>query len=120
MTQQVYAALLKMRVSPSDRKRGCLLLQRGDEQLGQGNEVMERQKERSPASDNQSLTAKGDRERGRFSSGLAVVEMGESRTPRPGKPVKGYPTGLVGVLPIRRGLPPTGFLSAGHLVLDVD
>jgi hypothetical protein len=49
-----------------------------------------------------------------------MVEMGESRTPRPNQPIEEYPTGLVDALAVRFGLPSTGFLSAGPLVLDDD
>ncbi len=44
--------------------------------------------------------------------------MGESRTPRPNKPIGECTTGLVDVFSVRFGLPSTGFVSAGPLVLD--
>jgi len=49
-----------------------------------------------------------------------MVEMGESRTPRPNGPIEECTTGLVSVFALRFGLPPTGFLGAGPLVLDDD
>ncbi len=55
-----------------------------------------------------------------IASSLCVVEMGESRTPRPNKPIEEYTTGLVDAFSVRFGLPSTGFVSAGPLVLDDD
>jgi hypothetical protein len=49
-----------------------------------------------------------------------VVEMGESRTPRPNGPIEECTTGLVSVFALRLRLPPTRFFSAGPLVLDDD
>ena len=49
-----------------------------------------------------------------------VVEMGGSRTPRPNVPTGECTTGIVDVFTFRPGLPPTGSLDAGPLVLDGD
>ena len=54
------------------------------------------------------------------SQAASEVEMGESRTPRPNKPIIECTTGLVDVFSLRFGLPSTGFLSAGPLVLNDD
>ncbi len=49
-----------------------------------------------------------------------MVEMGGSRTPRPNVPTGECTTGIVDVFTFRPGLPPTGSLDAGPLVLDGD
>jgi len=49
-----------------------------------------------------------------------VVEMGESRTPRPNEPIGECTTGLVDDLLNRLRLPSAGFVGAGPLVLNGD